>query len=88
MRARQRISNSGLPVVPVHNADVGSIFEDSADLEIQSSNPFRVRACRTGEHRSDLKALIDKGEAPTWKAGSGRSAPGGTCEVTARPEER
>lgn len=69
MRARQRISNSGLPVVPVHNADVGSIFEDSADLEIQSSNPFRVRA-----HRSDLKA-IDTGEAPTWKGGSGRSAP-------------
>lgn len=43
MRARQRISNSGLPVVPVHNADVGSTFEDSADLEIQSTNPFRVR---------------------------------------------
>lgn len=33
--------------MPVHNADVAAVFEEMADLlEIEGSNPFRIRAYR------------------------------------------
>lgn len=33
--------------MPVHNADVAALFEEIADLlEIEGSNPFRIRAYR------------------------------------------
>lgn len=33
--------------MPKHNADIAAIFEEIADLlEIQGSNPFRIRAYR------------------------------------------
>jgi len=52
--------------MPVHNADIGAIFEEIADLlEIRGENPFRVRAYRNaartvGELGRDLKALLEK----------------------------
>lgn len=50
--------------MPVHNADIGRIFQEIADLlEIQGANPFRVRAYRNaaitvGECAADLAALV------------------------------
>jgi DNA polymerase (family 10) len=84
--------------VPVHNADIGSIFEDIADLlEIQGANPFRVRAYRNaartaGEYRRDLKTLIDQGEALPKLPGIGADLEAkireicatGTCELLER----
>lgn len=33
--------------MPVHNADIAAAFEEIADLlEIEGSNPFRIRAYR------------------------------------------
>ena len=37
--------------MPVHNADIAAIFEEIAVLlEIESDNPFRVRAYRNTAH--------------------------------------
>ena len=55
--------------MPVHNADIASIFDEIADLlEIQGANPFRVRAYRNAartvaEFGRDLATLIRKGQA-------------------------
>jgi DNA polymerase (family 10) len=52
--------------VPVHNADIATVFEEIADLlEIKQENPFRVRAYRNaartvGEFGRDLAALIGR----------------------------
>jgi hypothetical protein len=70
--------------MPVHNADIGRVFDEIADLlEIQEANPFRVRAYRNGartvENRSlDLAAAIASAaaQAPgsgTWRRRSGKS---------------
>jgi len=54
--------------MPVHNADIASIFGEIADLlEIRGENPFRVRAYRNaarsvGELGRDLRTLLDKGQ--------------------------
>lgn len=54
--------------MPVHNADIGRIFEEIADrLEIQGENPFRVRAYRNAaravaELRIDLAKTIREGK--------------------------
>jgi DNA polymerase (family 10) len=54
--------------MPVHNADIGAIFEEIADLlEIRGENPFRVRAYRNaarsvGELGRDLATLLDEGQ--------------------------
>jgi DNA polymerase (family 10) len=54
--------------MPVHNADIGVIFEEIADLlEIRGENPFRVRAYRNaarsvGELGRDLKTFVDEGQ--------------------------
>ena len=54
--------------MPVHNADIGAVFEEIADLlEIRGANPFRVRAYRNAarsvsELGRDLKTLLDEGQ--------------------------
>jgi DNA polymerase (family 10) len=54
--------------MPVHNADIGAIFEEIADLlEIGGANPFRVRAYRNaarsvGELGRELATLLDEGK--------------------------
>ncbi len=54
--------------MPVHNADIGAIFEEIADLlEIRGENPFRVRAYRNaarsvGELGRDLRSMIVAGQ--------------------------
>ena len=54
--------------MPVHNADIGAIFEEIANLlEIRGENPFRVRAYRNaarsvGELGRELSALLDEGQ--------------------------
>jgi len=54
--------------MPVHNADIGAIFEEIADLlEIRGENPFRVRAYRNaarsvGELGRDLATLLEEGQ--------------------------
>jgi DNA polymerase (family 10) len=84
--------------VPVHNADIGSIFEEIADLlEIQGGNPFRIRAYRNaartvGEYHRDLKTLLDRGDALPKLPGVGADLEGkireicasGTCELLER----
>ena len=84
--------------MPVHNADIGSIFEEIADLlEIQGGNPFRIRAYRNaartvGEYRRDLKTLLDQGESLPKLPGVGADLEGkireicasGTCELLER----
>ena len=84
--------------MPVHNADIGSIFEEIADLlEIQGGNPFRIRAYRNaartvGEYRRDLKTLLDQGESLPKLPGVGADLGGkireicanGTCELLER----
>ena len=63
--------------MPVHNADIAAIFEEIAELlEIQSANPFRVRAYRNaartvGEFGRDLAALVRNGEPLPKIAGVG-----------------
>lgn len=54
--------------MPIHNADIAAVLEKIADLlEIESANPFRVRAYRNaarilGELGRDLKGMVEKGE--------------------------
>lgn len=54
--------------MPKHNADIAAIFEEIADLlEIQGSNPFRIRAYRNAarvvsELPEELSHLIERGE--------------------------
>ena len=63
--------------MPVHNADIAAVFEEIAELlEIQSANPFRVRAYRNaartvGEFGQDLAALVRNGEKLPKIAGIG-----------------
>ena len=53
--------------MPVHNADIATIFEEIADLlEIRGNNPFRIRAYRNaarsvGEFGREFKTLIESG---------------------------
>ena len=53
--------------MPKHNADIAAIFEEIADLlEIQGSNPFRIRAYRNAarvvsELPEELSHLIERG---------------------------
>jgi DNA polymerase (family 10) len=55
--------------MPVHNADIATIFNEIAELlEIQGANPFRIRAYRNaaltiGEFGRELAAMIRNGEA-------------------------
>ena len=53
--------------MPVHNADIAAVFDEIADLlEIESANPFRVRAYRNAARtlrdlNQDVAAMIARG---------------------------
>ena len=76
--------------MPVHNADIGAIFEEIADLlEIQGENPFRIRAYRNaartvGEYRQDLKTLLDRDEPLPKLPGVGADLAGKIREICSR----
>ena len=63
--------------MPIHNADIAAIFEKIADfLEIESANPFRVRAYRNaarilGELGRDVKGMVENGDKITDLPGIG-----------------
>ena len=63
--------------MPVHNADIATVFGEIADrLEIQGANPFRIRAYRNaartlGELPQEARALLEKGEDLTRLPGIG-----------------
>lgn len=63
--------------MPVHNADVASVFEEMADLlEIEGSNPFRIRAYRNAARTlrdlpRDVGAMLGEGEDLTELPGIG-----------------
>jgi len=73
--------------MPVHNADIGAIFEEIADLlEIRGENPFRVRAYRNAARTLsdlaiELKLLLDKGEDLPKLPGIGADLSGKIREV-------
>jgi DNA polymerase (family 10) len=64
--------------MPVHNADIADLFNRVADLlEIESDNPFRVRAYRNAARivSSQSKSMadrIDQGEDLTELPGIGK----------------
>ena len=84
--------------MPVHNADIAAVFEEIAELlEIQSANPFRIRAYRNAsrtlaEFGRDLAALLHKGQELPKIAGIGDDlarkiheiAETGTCALLER----
>jgi len=63
--------------MPVHNADVAAVFEEIADLlEIEGSNPFRIRAYRSAARTlrdlpREVAAMLDEGEDLTELPGIG-----------------
>jgi DNA polymerase (family X) len=63
--------------MPVHNADIAAVFDEIADLlEIESANPFRVRAYRNAARTlrdltQDVAAMIAQGEDVTELPGIG-----------------
>ena len=63
--------------MPVHNADVAAVFEEMADLlEIEGSNPFRIRAYRNAARTlrdlpREVGAMLDEGEDLTELPGIG-----------------
>ncbi|MGG1943406.1 DNA polymerase/3'-5' exonuclease PolX [Trinickia sp. NRRL B-1857] len=84
--------------MPLHNAEMASVFEQIADLlEIQGANPFRVRAYRNaarsvGEFGKSVPAMIEQNEDVKRIAGIGDDlaaklreiAATGTCELLTR----
>src|SRR5574342_636283 len=63
--------------MPIHNADIAAVFDRIADLlEIESANPFRIRAYRNaarilGELGRDARGMVEKGENLTDLPGIG-----------------
>ncbi len=63
--------------MPVHNADIATIFEEIADLlEIQNENPFRIRAYRNAARQVEgmgvpVADMVAKGEDLTELPGIG-----------------
>ncbi len=63
--------------MPVHNADIASVFEEIADLlEIENANPFRVRAYRNAARQTEgmgvpVADMVAKGEDLTELPGIG-----------------
>ncbi|MDH4084384.1 MAG: DNA polymerase/3'-5' exonuclease PolX [Nitrospira sp.] len=63
--------------MPVHNADVAAVFDEMADLlEIEGSNPFRIRAYRNAARTlrdlpREVAAMLDEGEDLTELPGIG-----------------
>ena len=75
--------------MPVHNADIGRVFDEIADLlEIQEANPFRVRAyrnaARTVENLSlDLAGAVGSGKELPKLPGIGADLAGKIGEIAA-----
>jgi DNA polymerase (family 10) len=71
----------------VHNSDIAEVFDQVADiLEIEGSNPFRVRAYRNaarvvGNWPSDLAGLIGQGETLPKLPGIGKDLAGKIAEI-------
>ena len=63
--------------MPLHNADIAAVFDEIADLlEIESANPFRVRAYRNAARtlrdlNQDVAAMMARGEDVTELPGIG-----------------
>ena len=63
--------------MPVHNADIAAIFEEIANLlELESANPFRIRAYRNaariiGELPQEARLLVERGDDLTRLPGIG-----------------
>ena len=64
--------------MPVHNADIAAVFDEIADLlEIESDNPFRVRAYRNAARtlrdlNQDVATMIAQGQDVTELPGIGK----------------
>jgi len=75
--------------MPVHNVDIARVFEEIADLlELESANPFRVRAYRNAARivqglRLDLAGHLAKGEALPKLPGIGADLGAKVVEIAA-----
>jgi DNA polymerase (family 10) len=75
--------------MPIHNQDIGSIFNEMADLlEIEGANPFRVRAYRNAARvveslSQSLADLVARGEDLTALPGIGQDLAGKIQEIVA-----
>jgi len=64
-------------IMPVHNADIAAVFDEIADLlEIESANPFRVRAYRNASRtlrdlNQDVASMVAQGKDVTELPGIG-----------------
>lgn len=73
--------------MPVHNADVAVVFEEIADLlEIEGSNPFRIRAYRNAARTlrdlpREVGAMLDEEEDLTELPGIGEDLAGKIKEI-------
>ncbi|MDH4301656.1 MAG: DNA polymerase/3'-5' exonuclease PolX [Nitrospira sp.] len=73
--------------MPVHNADVAAVFEEMADLlEIEGSNPFRIRAYRNAARTlrdlpREVGAMLGEGEDLTELPGIGEDLAGKIKEI-------
>lgn len=73
--------------MPTHNADVAAVFEEMADLlEIEGSNPFRIRAYRNAARTlrdlpREVGAMLDEGEDLTELPGIGEDLAGKIKEI-------
>ena len=73
--------------MPVHNADIATIFTEIADLlEIEQANPFRIRAYRNaarivGDLRRELRTMVEHGEDLTALPGIGHDLAARIVEI-------
>lgn len=73
--------------MPVHNAEVSAVFEEIADLlEIEGSNPFRIRAYRNAARMlrdlpREVGVMLDEGADLTELPGIGEDLAGKIKEV-------
>jgi DNA polymerase (family 10) len=75
--------------MPIHNADIAVIFGEIADLlEIESANPFRIRAYRNaartlGELPQEARTLVAQGRDLTELPGIGDDLAAKVAEIVA-----
>ena len=73
--------------MPIHNADIATVFEEIADLlEIENANPFRIRAYRNAartilELGRDAQELVEKGEDLSKLPGIGKELSAKIVEI-------